>query len=99
MLKQVEETVEDILRVIESTRNDDMWLYALYVQRVTGTTRNLHEVFVNPVYRKEHKVSSFGSVSRTRRKLQQKHEELRANKTIERYRGEREVEFKTYANS
>lgn len=99
MLNQVEETVEDILRVIESTRNDDMWLYALYVQRVTGTTRNLHEVFINPTYRKEHKVSSFGSVSRTRRKLQQKHEELRANKTIERYRDEREVEFKTYANS
>lgn len=95
----LEETVEVILRVIESSRNDDMWLYALYVQRVTGTTRNLHEVFVNPVYRKEHKVSSFGSVSRARRKLQQKHEELRANKTIERYRGEREVEFKTYANS
>lgn len=99
MLNQVEETVKDILRVIESARNDDMWLYALYVQRVTGTTHNLYEVFVNPTYRKEHKVSSFGSVSRTRRKLQQKHEELRANKTIERYRGEREVEFKTYANS
>ena len=98
MLNQLEETVEVILRVIESARNDDMWLYALYVQRVTGTSRNLHEVFVNPVYRKEHNVSSFGSVSRTRRKLQQKHEELRANKTIERYRGERETEFKEYAS-
>lgn len=99
MLNQVEKTVEQILRRMETARNDDMWLYALYVQKVTGSARNLHDVFVNPVYRKEHNVSSFGSVSRTRRKLQQKHEELRANKTIERYRGEREVEFKTYANS
>lgn len=99
MLKQVEQTVEQILRHMASTRNDDMWLYAVYVLQVTGSTSNLHKVFVSPSYRKEHNISSFGSISRTRRKLQQKHEELRANKTIERYRGEREVEFKTYANS
>lgn len=99
MLKQVEETVENILRHMASTRNDDMLLYSVYVQQVTGSANNLQKVFADSHYRKEHKVSSFGSVSRTRRKLQQKHEELRANKTIERYRGEREVEFKTYANS
>lgn len=96
-IKKAEELVWDILVKYESSRNDNDTLYALVIQSVIGIEYfrkiGLIEFLIN---RKELGVPSYETVTRVRRKIQSKHQELRPTEVIGNFRKIRETEFIKY---
>lgn len=80
-LYKLEDVVKDVLTRFEETRSDDFKLiYAVYRElNFVHTTRELfYEIMMN---HKEYKLPHFESVTRCRRKVQNKYPELANEKT------------------
>ena len=101
-LEKLENTIYDILVNNENARKDDMYLYYVYCRGKWALTPDsaphfalfLVEAFENKVFRQKCKIASFTSVKRARRKVQEKHPELKANVEA---RAEEEKTYREYA--
>lgn len=101
--KRVEDDIKPILKQNASARVDDMTLYANYVfEKIKGIdvsmpTTWLEQVFSNKLYRIAYGIAPYETVSRVRRKLQEKYEELRPTKEQRAEKKRLEKEYKQYA--
>lgn len=95
-LKTVEKAIEPILANDPFTRADDMLLYLEYLRRI-GEAGDLAAVLSDRKYRIAYGIAPYETVSRVRRKLQEKYEDLRPNKKYIERRKETEKEFRKYA--
>lgn len=94
--KTVEKAIEPILLNNPYTRADDMLLYLEYLRSI-GAAGDLAAVLSNRKYRIAYGIVPYESVSRVRRKLQERHECLRPCKDYIAYRRKNEKEFRKYA--
>lgn len=92
----VEKAIEPILANDPFTRADDMLLYLEYLRRI-GAAGDLTAVLSDRKYRIAYGIAPYDTVSRVRRKLQGKYEDLRPNKAFIKLRRENEKEFRKYA--
>lgn len=94
-LIKLDKVVEEILREDKLAREDDCYLILKVVQRthpnLAGTT------FANVMFNAKSKGISFESITRARRKVQQKYPEL-ADKETELIRQAEQIEYMDYAN-
>lgn len=93
-LSKLEGKVELLLIENEETRADDMTLYLEYLN-LKGVS--LVNTFNSRRYRKDNGISSFESVSRCRRKLQERYPELKPDKKTLELRKEEEKRWREYA--
>ena len=97
----LENEVLAILKYNETARADDMALYANYVfNHVKDDLEGdnwLVRVFSDRRYRIQNGISPYSSVSRCRRKLQEKHPELKPSAKVIKERKESEERYKAYA--
>ncbi len=95
-LKNVESRVKVLLEKYPETRNNDFQLSSKYYWFFMNFdfTKPFFNVLENE---KELDLTPFESITRARRKLQEKHKELQAVKEVKEKRKEREKEFKEYA--
>ena len=95
-LKTVEGKVKAVLQKNEDARNDDMVLYLalcnLYLKN--AGTMPLAEIMTR---HKELGLPSFESISRTRRRLQEKHPELLGSLRMQKLRARGEKAYRRYA--
>lgn len=93
-LMKVEEIVEQILRKDEYARNNDVYLILKYVSRVYPYEigKKFEEVMTNV----SKKGLSFESITRARRKIQNKYPELKNNK-IENFRDKKQKDYIAYS--
>ena len=73
--KTVEEDISPLLKTDATTRCDDMRLYYKYVEVMKDA--NITLAFTSSKYRYSKNIAPYETVSRVRRKLQEKHPELR----------------------
>lgn len=99
--KTVEQDITPILKESEAARCDDMALYANYayekIQKFNYGAGWLEKIFSDRRFRIIHGIAAFETVSRVRRKLQEKYEELRPSEAYQKERKEVELEYKKYA--
>lgn len=96
-LKQLEAEIKIILTSLEKTREDDMYLYQVYcTNHNCGNAERFQLVFLDKNFRIENKISGFESVSRCRRKLQEKYPWLQ-NKEVKEKRAEQIELFREYS--
>ena len=99
--KTVEQDIAPILKEDEAARCDDMALYANYVYgKLQGLNYGegwLQKIFSDRRFRIIHGIAPYETVSRVRRKLQEKYEDLRPSKEYQEERKRVEVEYKKYA--
>lgn len=95
-LSRLEPIVKEILVDDPRTRDDDMYLYYMYVCKVIGCWK-FEEVFFDKDLRKEYKVSPYHSVARCRRKLQATCEELKPSKAVQDARLNETSDYINYA--
>ena len=92
-IQNIEKIVHQILIESKRTRNDDWYLYYCVMSKTNPELINksfayvMCEAFDKPV---------FETVTRARRKLQAKYEELKSNTKTKTTRIERQVEFQEY---
>ena len=105
-LVKLEDEVISILEDNPNTRGDDMTLYSVYAyRRLKGKTDGLSMmrgfllIFSDKRYRVTNGVAPFESVSRCRRKVQSRREDLRPTEEQVRERAEAIAEFKKYARA
>lgn len=93
-LMKVEEIVEQILRKDEYARNNDVYLILKYVSRVYPYEigKKFEEVMTNVSKRG----FSFESITRARRKIQNKYPELKNNK-IANFRDKKQKDYIAYS--
>lgn len=92
-LKTTHDIVKNILKREEDARNSDKKLYVLVV-------KHLHPELINRPFAEvimSDDIPSFETVRRTRQKLQERHEELRATDRVQDYRTCNEEKFRNYA--
>lgn len=92
----VEKAIEPILLNDPFTRADDMLLYLEYLRSI-GAAGDLAAVLSDHKYRIAYSIAPYETVSRVRRKLQERHECLRPSKDYIEYRRKNEKEFRKYA--
>lgn len=99
----LENEVKEILKHNTTARADDMALYANYVFNHIedeGLGNGwLIKIFSDRRYRVSHGISGYESVSRCRRKLQERYEELRPDEETIKIRKREEKRWKAYAKS
>lgn len=96
-INKVEKMVKGILEEIPATRDsDDILYYYIIIEHNKALAMNgtPYDIFVNG---REFGLPSYETVGRTRRKLQEKYEDLRGSKWATRIRRKREEEFIAYA--
>lgn len=95
-LYKVEELVEKVLREYPDSRNDNFILiYRVY--REINEDLVLRELFFQVMlYHKEYELPSFESITRARRKLQNKYPELKPTKEVQELRDKEEMTFFDY---
>ena len=105
-LVKLEDEIISILEDNPKTRGDDMALYSVYAYRkLKGKTDGLSMMrgflllFSDNRYRVTNGVAPFESVSRCRRKVQSRREDLRPTEEQVRERAEAIAEFKKYARA
>jgi hypothetical protein len=96
-LKLLENEIEYLLTVDESNRADDMKLYASYCEMHGG--RELMQIFKSVSLRAALGIASFEIVSRVRRKLQAKNEDLTASRRTQQKRKDLQKEYRRYART
>lgn len=96
-MKLLENEIEYLLTTEESNRADDMKLYASYCE-MHGAC-DLMQIFKSVSLRAVLGLASFESVSRVRRKLQEKNEDLRASIKTQQKRKDLQKEYRKYARS
>lgn len=89
--KTVEATVQAILAEDKVARADDHYLYYLVVKHYTKD-----EFLYAFIFHKQLQIPTFESVSRARRKVQEKFPELRADRKTEQARLKQEIDFYNY---
>lgn len=89
--KTVEATVKAILVESQMAREDDHYLYYLLVRMKTKD-----EFLYAFIHHKQLQLPTFESVSRARRKVQEKFPELRADRKVEQARLAEEIHFYNY---
>ena len=99
--RKLEDEVRVILKENEQARADDVALYAYYVNRKTeraglGMTW-LQRVFTDRRYRITHAIAPYDSISRVRRRLQEKDPTLRPDADFIAARKREERKYKAYA--
>lgn len=92
----VEKAIEPILANDPLTRADDMLLYLEYLRSI-GAAGDLAAVLSDRKYRIAYGIAPYETISRVRRKLQEKDECLRPNKKYIKRRKDAEKEFRKYA--
>lgn len=92
-MKDYYEQVRDILTLYPRTRDDDMYLYAVFVAETTDVNSN-HKFFDVLVNHKQYNLPSYESVTRARRKVQEREFNLRGTKRSK--RKERQEEYREY---
>lgn len=95
-VKQVENIVKVILEENEQARNDDFVLITEVYNRLVPNVMNL-TFNITMLGHKELRLPAFESITRARRKLQEKHEYLRATEKVQELRKEEELEYISYA--
>lgn len=95
-LKKIEDVVLRVLEDHPEARNSDNILYSYVIGKYTpdALSQSLGEYLR---YFKDLKIPRFESVSRCRRKLQEKHPELRGAEDVKKWRKENETRFFNYA--
>lgn len=91
---RVEKDIVPILIKHKETRCDDMLLYYHYVENKKA---NILYAFTNPHYRYNKDLSPYETVSRVRRKLQEKYKDLRATAEQIEEKKKTEKEYRQYA--
>ena len=93
-LMKVEEIVEQILRKDEYARNNDVYLILKYVSRIYPYEigKKFEEVMTNV----SKKGFSFESITRARRKIQNKYPELKNDK-VANFRDKKQKEYIAYS--
>lgn len=99
--KTIEDDITIILKNSKAARCDDMVLYAAYVSnklsKNTFLQSMLYRVFIDPEFRINHGIATYGSVSRVRRKLQEEYPELKAPRAVIEEKKELEKNYRAYA--
>lgn len=101
--KTVEQDVAPILKNDNAARCDDMALYTYYAYEKLNRAKAdltggwLQRVFTDRHYRIIHGIAPYETVSRVRRKLQEKYAELRPSEAYREERKRVEAEYKKYA--
>lgn len=99
--KTIEQDITPLLKESEAARCDDMTLYASYAyEKLAGFDYGagwLEKVFSDRRFRIIHGIAKYEAVSRCRRKLQERYENLRPSKEYQEERKETEREYKKYA--
>ena len=90
----IEDDIKKLLAKDRATRNDDMYLYAVYV---LSKAAFVPAIFLNPEYRYKRGIAPYESVSRVRRMVQEKYPELKATKEQIKEKKRREKEYRNYA--
>lgn len=95
-IENVEKLVKQALERNKSAREDDHLLYIEVVYIIDPALVNVN-FKMNFMNARNLGLPPFESVSRARRKLQEKYPELRANRIVENARIEKQIEFEEYA--
>ena len=93
-LIKVEEVVEQILRKDEYARNNDVYLILRYISKVYPY--EIGKKFEEAMTNVSKKGLSFESITRARRKLQNKYPELKNNKIAD-FRDKRQTDYIAYS--
>lgn len=97
----VEQDIRPILKTNYAARCDDMALYTYYayekVQDLGLGSGWLQAIFTNRRLRIINGIATYETVSRCRRKLQEKYDDLRAPQDLREERKKAEAEYKKYA--
>ena len=94
-LKRISQIILTILKEDELARKDDMHLFLRVHETLMPNICNYNTKVVLDLIRKK-KLPSWESMSRARRKIQEKHPELRDEK-ISRFRYEEEEKYREFA--
>lgn len=94
-IKILESTVKEILENDPTTRNDDFILVTSVYQRL-GKINDTQTFYCVMLGHKQLGLPSFESITRVRRKVQEKYPALRANKQMQERREEQEQLFFEY---
>lgn len=97
-IDNVEKLVKQALIKNKSAREDDHLLYIEVVYIIDPALVNVNFV-MNFKNARQLGLSPFESVSRARRKLQEKYPELRATSKVENARKEKQMEFEEYSKT
>lgn len=99
--KTVEQDIKPILKDCYAARCDDMALYSYYVydkvQDMGLGNGWLQKVFSDRRFRITHGIAPYETVSRVRRKLQEKYDDLRPPQDLREERKKIEKVYKEYA--
>ncbi len=99
-IKDVEKDVQKILKYNMAARCDDLKLYHAYCMEKLGDDAKgewLISVFTNLRFRCAYGIATYDSVSRARRKLQERYESLQAPPEVVAERKEAIKRYKLYA--
>lgn len=96
-IKKIENIVLGVLERYPESRDSDETLYYEIIKDHEHTMHYGFSVYELLMERKKWGIPSYETVGRTRRKLQEEHEELRGSKWATRYRREEEERFIAYA--
>jgi hypothetical protein len=106
-LYKLEDVVVNILNHYEVARFDDQWLYSKYVKDILHKVYpdededdiNFHfySVMTDRFYRASHGIAEFGSISRCRRKAQEKYEYLKPSEALIEVKKELQSKYRKYA--
>lgn len=96
-LKTVTDIVKDILTKKPATRDDDLLLYAFYLNR-KGFSKNIGYWDLRTKI-KSKELSSIETIGRARRKIQEEYSELRSSAEIEEARRALEPTYEEYARN
>jgi hypothetical protein len=98
-IREVEKDVKEILKENMAARCDDLKLYHAYCMRKLGDDTKgewLIRVFTDLRFRLAYGIATYDSVSRTRRKLQERYKSLQAPPEIVKERKEMIKRYKLY---
>lgn len=95
-IENVEKIVKQALEINKSARENDHLLYVEVVYIIDPALVNVN-FKMNFMNARTLGLPPFESVSRARRKLQEKYPELRATKLTQNARAEKQIEFEDYA--
>lgn len=98
-LKGIELNVVKILKNIPDARGNDMILFYEYCLSNWVRDAEMYRIFKDAGFRKAKNIPVFESISRARRKAQEKYPELRPDRETELRRLEKEEEFINYSQN
>lgn len=95
-MKDIEIKVADILYKYPESRANDFVLYALYIKENNAELSRVGLIYAL-MEAKKLNMPNFESITRARRKIQQRNPELKPPHKTEKIRASRELDFRKYA--